>query len=192
MLGITVYGDNINKAYSLLHSSDSFRLSLPGKTTFICEQGICLFISNGSLYSSLDMIFPLNNGENKLEGFNATVVVEEKSEKSFSNVYNYTTDVIIPSDIIEGEIYLRFRRDGDGYRYGGLSRKLKKVFNDRKIPPYMRDRIPLICDNKGILWCPGLPVRDFDSNDSGSQRTRIGIIITEKKENESEIYLAKK
>ena len=58
-------------------------------------------------------------------------------------------------------MYLRFREDGDFYRYGGMSHKLKKVFNDRNIPPYERDNIPVICDGDGILWVPGLPLRDY-------------------------------
>ncbi len=193
-LGFTVYSDNINKAYSLIHTSEDFRLSLPNKTTFICEQGICVFVDNGQLASCEDVIIPLSLGENKLNGFNATIVVEKNSfeKKTSLNVYKFTTEAIIPSGIIEGELYLRFKRQGDAYRFGGMSRKLKKVFNDRSIPPYMRERIPIICDNNGILWCPGLPVREYDRENVNGETTRIGIVITERTEDEREIYIANK
>ena len=55
---------------------------------------------------------------------------------------------------------MRTRKDGDFYFYGGMTRKLKKLFNDKKIPKNERDLIPVICDSKGIIWVPGFGVRD--------------------------------
>ena len=55
---------------------------------------------------------------------------------------------------------MRKRRDGDSYVWGGMTRKLKKLFNDKSISPQKRDRIPIICDSCGIVWVPGFKVRD--------------------------------
>ena len=41
-----------------------------------------------------------------------------------------------------------------------MTHKLKKLFNDRKIPHSDRLRIPIICDNAGVLWVPGFNVRE--------------------------------
>ena len=71
------------------------------------------------------------------------------------------------SAIINGELYVRFKRDGDSYHYGGMTHKLKKVFNDLDILPSHRDRIPVICDEGGIVWVPGLGVRDDCSKGAG-------------------------
>ena len=57
-------------------------------------------------------------------------------------------------------MYVRARQNGDSYRYSGMTHKLKKVFNDRGIPPIYRERFPILCDDKGIVWVPGLGVRD--------------------------------
>jgi len=76
------------------------------------------------------------------------------------NVYNFSIQAYISSAIIENGLFVRLKQDGDSYRYGGISRKLKKVFNDRGIPPSRRTKIPIICDNDGIVWVPGLSVRD--------------------------------
>jgi tRNA(Ile)-lysidine synthetase-like protein len=56
-------------------------------------------------------------------------------------------------------MFVRFRKDGDSYRYDNITHKLKKVFNDRDVPPSVRDLIPIICDKDGIVWVPGLKVR---------------------------------
>ncbi len=50
-----------------------------------------------------------------------------------------------------GEIRLRSRKSGDSIRLSGGSKSLKKLFIDRKIPAAQRQRIPVICDEKGIL-----------------------------------------
>ena len=51
----------------------------------------------------------------------------------------------------KGQIRLRSRKTGDSIRLGGGSRSLKKLFIDRKIPAAQRDRIPVACDETGIL-----------------------------------------
>ena len=46
---------------------------------------------------------------------------------------------------------LRFRQCGDSIRLPGGTKSLKKLFIDRKIPAAQRNRIPVICDDAGIL-----------------------------------------
>ena len=55
---------------------------------------------------------------------------------------------------------MRFRRPGDRYRFGGMTRRVKKLLNEAKIPPEQRAGLPIVCDETGILWIPGFPVRD--------------------------------
>ena len=50
-----------------------------------------------------------------------------------------------------GEIRIRSRKSGDSMRISGGSRSLKKLFIDRKIPAARRPRIPVVCDDAGIL-----------------------------------------
>jgi hypothetical protein len=47
-----------------------------------------------------------------------------------------------------------------------MTHKLKKIFNDKGIKPNERKKIPIICDNSGILWVPGFPVRDKGTENS--------------------------
>lgn len=51
----------------------------------------------------------------------------------------------------QGRLYIRSRESGDAIRLAGGSKSLKKLFIDRKIPAFQRPRIPVVCDEQGIL-----------------------------------------
>ena len=50
-----------------------------------------------------------------------------------------------------GKISIRPRQTGDKIRLPGGSKSLKKLFIDRKIPAAVREQIPVVCDETGIL-----------------------------------------
>ena len=60
-------------------------------------------------------------------------------------------------DKIVGSLSIRHRNPGDAYhpvgRQGGKT--LKKLFNEAHVPPERRDRIPVLCDDEGILLVLG-------------------------------------
>lgn len=55
------------------------------------------------------------------------------------------------SELIEMPIIVRSRREGDRIAMPYGHKNIKKLLIDKKIPLKSRDRIPLICDNKGVL-----------------------------------------
>ena len=57
-----------------------------------------------------------------------------------------------------GNVVLRRRKAGDCLTLPGGSKPLKKLFIDRKIPSSDRCRIPVICDDEGILGVYGFGV----------------------------------
>ncbi len=50
-----------------------------------------------------------------------------------------------------GAMTVRCRKSGDSLRRPGGSKSLKKMFIDRKIPASQRQKIPVVCDEAGIL-----------------------------------------
>ena len=54
-------------------------------------------------------------------------------------------------------LFARNRKDGESYRFGGMTRKLKKLLCGKTVSEKNR---PVICDADGILWMPGFPVAD--------------------------------
>ncbi len=54
----------------------------------------------------------------------------------------------------EGErrpLQVRFRREGDSIRYKGHTKSLKAVMQELAIPPWLRDRVPLVIDGERIV-----------------------------------------
>ena len=149
---------HIRTLFALLEK-DNFAFSIPGEYDFVCERGICFFSSKIPQKFDESMIFPLTYGENKIQSTNLTVYIGDY-EKTSSNVYNFSIHADIASAIINNGLILRLKQDGDSYKYSGITHKLKKVFNDRNIPPHQRSRIAFVCDKDGIVWVPGLSVRD--------------------------------
>ncbi len=56
------------------------------------------------------------------------------------------------------QLLVRNWRRGDRMQPLGLSghRKLSDIFGDRKVPVHLRQRIPVVCDEEGIVWVVGL------------------------------------
>ena len=52
-----------------------------------------------------------------------------------------------------------------------MTRSVKKLLNEAKIPPDKRAVLPIFCDDEGILWVPGFPVRD--NNAAGERQITL-------------------
>lgn len=73
--------------------------------------------------------------------------------------------VWLDADSIEGELFLRPRREGDRFEplgMGGHTQKLSDFFTNEKLPQRARDRWPLLCAGEKIAWIPGYqPAHSF-------------------------------
>ena len=154
-------------------SKDNFSYSLIGNASFFCERGECRII--GESAHEANYFFDIHMGVNDLYPFNAIFVLsEQKNDKIYSNVYKKSIQANISSAIINGSLYLRPRNDGDTIYYGGMTHKVKKLFSDAKIPRCRRKLIPILCDDRGVVWIPGFGVRD----DGVAQEKRKDLYVT--------------
>lgn len=142
----------------------SFEYHLPGNLVFVSEYGKCFICGKKSMAETTKILqTPIKNGVTEIPGFSSVILTSSDSNfENYLNIYKISIKTQIPSDIIVGDLFLREKIDGDAYFYGGMTHKLKKMFNDRKIPVNKRSLIPIICDEKGILWVPGFKVRESD------------------------------
>ena len=58
-----------------------------------------------------------------------------------------------------------------------MTHKIKKLYSDRKIPVSKRPFIPLLCDNKGVVWAPGFGVRDDRGADKSNKKIYASIYV---------------
>ena len=177
--GASVSAKICNDIFGLL-SKDNFCYSIIG-ANFICERGDC-FVSRN--YGSLvDYCYEINEGTTKIELLNADFILsKQKVEKSYLNVYSSSIQANISSAIINGGLYVRPKKDGDTIYYGGMTHKLKKLFNDKKIPISMRKLIPILCDESGVVWVPGFGVRDDGVTKDNREDLFVAIGISNNKD----------
>ncbi|MBE6596667.1 MAG: tRNA lysidine(34) synthetase TilS [Ruminococcaceae bacterium] len=100
----------------------------------------------------------LSEGENRISQTDSEIIIE-KTEK-YKNIYKKSMNLYLDSAKIVGTAYARERRDGDKIRICNMSKSVKKLMCEKKIPQELRPRIPMICDDTGIVAIPFIGVRD--------------------------------
>lgn len=171
--GVSCERVHIDEIYSHLEMTD-FVLFLPGELSFVIRGDDC-FVEKRKENTELSYEYKLHMGVNEFSGLNGVILISETPfDDSFTNVYKISIQTSAGFDIISDSLLVRSRKDGDSYRYAGMNHKLKKVFNDKSVPPFFRSNIPVICDNSGIIWVAGLPVRD-EVKHSDSKRIYLAL-----------------
>lgn len=65
------------------------------------------------------------------------------------------------SDAVPDNAVIRFRRDGDRFKkFGGGTKSLGDYFTDKKIPLWVRDKVPLIAVDSEVLAVCGVEISD--------------------------------
>ena len=93
----------------------------------------------------------LSNGENLL--------IELLPHELFKNSYKfkkYSLKDAFDYDTIQNVAFFRSRKEGDKADIHGGTKTLKKLFNEAKIPPHLRDGVAVLADDAGVLWIEGL------------------------------------
>mgnify|MGYP003510491765 CR=1 FL=1 len=87
----------------------------------------------------------------------------------------------IDCDKIVGNIEIRTRKEGDEITLvgRGITKSLKKLFNEEKIPLELRNIIPVISDGAGVIWVYGIGV---NSRVAVSSKTKNIYIVNTIKE----------
>lgn len=106
--------------------------------------------------------YPLSLGENRFDDLKIRIflLTEPKKPEYNENIYKLSTYQRINFDKIQGEIFIRSRRDGDRYFTKKMTKSVKRWMCDSRIPRWQRDHVPLFCDGVGIAYVRGMGLRD--------------------------------
>ena len=142
VIGLFLDSNHLNSIYSLCLKGG--RTSLPCDTSATAENGK-LFIGKS----------PEDSKKPKFK-----VITEIKDNTFFENgekVNNLLLNNSIDCDKIVGELILRTRLPGDSIRLAGrgCTKTLKKLMNELKIAKNLRDSIPVLADDGGVVWVYG-------------------------------------
>lgn len=91
--------------------------------------------------------------------------------KENKNLYNFAVDF----NMINNNTQLRKRKDGDKFKpaYRNVTKKLKKLFNENKIPIDCRDKISIISNGDSILWVEGFGPSEESKVNKNTQKVAI-------------------
>jgi len=107
----------------------------------------------------------LQPGENHISQTNCEIVIGNSQNPK--NIYKYAIRMYFNTDKIVGNIIARNRRPGDKIRYLGVNKDVRRLMSEKKLPPFLRGCIPVLCDGRGVLAIPSVATRDdvFVAND---------------------------
>ena len=137
------------------HSS----VDLPGGIRAVIENRKIVFTDQPATKAeTIDYTVDLVEGRNFISQTNCEIFMQTSQKKI--NIYKKAIMLYIDSAKICGKIYARPRKEGDRIRIRGMSKSLKKLMCEKKIPLELRSRLPVICDDCGIIAVPLIDVRD--------------------------------
>jgi tRNA(Ile)-lysidine synthase len=110
----------------------------------------------------------LSEGKNAISQINAEIIIGYT--QSGKNVYKKSMNLFIDFDKIVGKLYARERRTGEKIRIRSMGKSLKKLMCDKKVPVELRSRIPVVCDDRGIVAVPFIGVSDLCMPDANTAK----------------------
>ncbi len=134
-------------------------LSLPDGRIATVENGrLCLENQKPKAVPAADYCITLCEGHNEISQADCEIVMG--NSQNAKNVYKKAIRMYFASDKIVGSIVARNRRAGDKILSGGMHRDVRKLMSEKKIPLAWRNRLPILCDENGILAIPSVAMRD--------------------------------
>ena len=134
------------------------RISLPGGLVFTIDYDRYFLAPETaplSPFPALEGEFPLNlPGETSLPGWHVAATVASREQMAEKND-NFTA--FLDFDETGDKLVARSRASGDRFQPLGLSqpKKLGEFMIDARIPRAWRQRIPVVCSPKQIVWVAG-------------------------------------
>ena len=129
--------------------------------SFKCEGDYFTFVKTDML-AQVEFCIPINQGLNEIPQIGVTLAYMCDEVPIGKDLY-----FTLKLKNINGNLVARSKKDGDTIRHGKMTKKVKKILSEKKIPSHIRDKIPLICDNDGIVAISEVLVRDGSSGKDG-------------------------
>lgn len=140
----------------------------------ICKIGGKINLTN-NLYGIVKngVLIISDNDITKIPTFYAQLIKAEK-------INNLLSNDLIDYDKIIGSVVIRTRKEGDFIRLKnrGCTKTLNKLFTENKINPDIRDSIPVIADDEGVIWVYGMGVSQRcapNNNSKNVYEVRAGV-----------------
>jgi tRNA(Ile)-lysidine synthase len=166
-----------NNLYDLL--SDGGRLQIYGDIFAEVKKNYIRFfrIDNADFTDEIEIVsFPFESV------FSDYLISLEKITDNSKIVNHLCMGDMIDCNTLSGKLVLRTRKAGDKFTFSkrNVSKSLKKLFTEENIPIEIRDKIPVLSDDNGVVWVYGFGVTKRNCADKHSDN----IILVRGKNND--------
>ncbi len=158
---------HIDEVISLIEKSGSTQVA----------GGVMLHSAGGLLRRELSQVACWSVGAvigcNKLPDYDIKLELFDNFNKINSQNFNkHLLDNILSYDRIKGQLLFGSMREGDKIclRGRGVTKQLRRIFNELHIPPESRNGIPVLRDDEGVLWVYGVGVAERAAADENSDK----------------------
>ncbi len=155
---------HVDAVYARVSTGQLGSISLPGALRAVIDRDELRILPEATDTAPAYQM-PLLQGFCEIEGTDLAIWCgmeknQETVTKQATNVYNLYTELQVRFDTIKGRIFLRPLKEGDRILQGGMHKRIRKLFGQHGVPLHLRSRLPLLCDQGGVLAVPGICLRD--------------------------------
>lgn len=138
-----------------LHITEIYRVCNEGGRTGL-PLGYCAEVKNSRMFIT-------KQAKENCVNFKFDVKIERRINDLFTKekkINNLLLKNSLDCDKIIGKSVLRTRQSGDSIRLAGrgCTKSLKKLMNELSVPLELRDILPVIADESGVIWIYGIGV----------------------------------
>ncbi len=133
-------------------------LSLPDATAVIKNGRLCVLTERKPLVPEYEIT--LRQGENPLPCGLAVLGSSKELSQMQNPGFAHEARITLCAEAEHGPLTVRSRRPGERILQGGHHKPVRKLACMAPFSPEERARIPLVCDDEGVLAIPFGPVRD--------------------------------
>jgi len=133
-------------------------VDLYGDYRAVCKQGIFRIVDTAKEKVDIDM------------PFKDSCFAEYISQKEIKNINKNLLKDLIRCDIITDDTRIRTKREGDTFTFfeRNVSKSLKKLLNEMKVPAEKRDSLLVVANDSTVLWLEGVGTSKQGRADKGS------------------------
>ncbi|WP_208985137.1 tRNA lysidine(34) synthetase TilS [Maledivibacter halophilus] len=151
---------HIENILDLIHKKNvGSRLDLPGHITVQLGYNSIDIKNNKALEKkNFDFNYKLNIAKTTyIKELSASIKLEIIHGSDINDNTKNLKTAFIDYNKVSGDLTIRNRKRGDRFKPLGMrgSKKIKDYFIDKKVPKEIRNKIPILCDEKGIIWVIG-------------------------------------
>lgn len=160
-------------------------LSKGGEKRFSLANGFVAITCNGYLrFEKVDKKAYALPPTKLLKGNNSFAderVCIELCDGVFKKPIEHTESLVFSASFdkssIVGQLMVRARQTGDGFVVRKMNRNIKKCFINKKVPASLRDLLPIIYDEAGIIYVPFIGVADrvYNINSTDTYNVKVSI-----------------